>query len=303
MENSPKKQETLSDFAIFILSHENPDCVFTARSLKKYGYTGNWYIVLDTDDKTYDKYVENFGKDRIVLFDKKEVAKTVDRMDNGKGYTSVVFARNACFQIARELDYTYFMECDDDYYEFEFRYEDEGHLRVLYPTKLDLVMECLLDYYKSIPQMKTLCIAQNGDFLGGVQSSHWRAKFMRKAMNTFICSVDREFKFMGWLNEDVNTYCLEGSRGELFATIMDFSIAQIDTQTRDRGFKADGLAKTYTGSGTYRKSFYTILCCPSFVKIGIIGNNHARIHHNVQWENAVPKIISDKYKKSKEERV
>ena len=121
MANLHRKQGTLTDFAIFILSHENPDCVFTAGSLRKYGYTGDWYIVLDTDDTTYDKYVENFGVDRIVRFDKKEIAKTTDRMDSGTNYTSAVFARNACFQIARDLGYQYFMECDDDYYEFEFR--------------------------------------------------------------------------------------------------------------------------------------------------------------------------------------
>ena len=292
-------QKTLNDFVVLILSHHNSDLILTVDTLKKYGYTGAWYIVLGTDDDTYDKYVERFGADKIVTFDKEEVAKTFDRMDSEPSMKSVTYARNACFDIARKLGFTYFMELDDDYYEFQFRYDDNGALRTLYPTNLDLVFECLLDYYKSIPTMKTLCMAQNGDFLGGTESSHFRARCMRKAMNSFICSVDRPFKFIGRLNEDVNTYCLLGSRGELFLTIMDVSINQNDTQQKNRrgGMKKGGLIGAYQGDGTYCKSFYTVMCSPSFCKIGIIGNNHARIHHNVNWKNAVPKIISSKYKK------
>lgn len=302
MENSPKKRGILDDFVIFVLSHANPDNVLTAASLHKYGYTGAWFILLDTDDDTIDQYIARFGADRIVTFDKSEVAKTFDRMDNDTTMNTVVYARNACFAKARELGFTYFMECDDDYYEFQFRYDDgTGCLRALYPTKLDMVLEALLAYYMDVPMMKTLCMAQNGDFLGGVggSGSHYRARFMRKAMNTFICSVDRPFTFIGWLNEDVNTYCLNGSRGDLFCTVMDVNINQTDTQQKKRN--EVGLTAAYTGDGTYRKSFYTVLCCPSFVRIGIIGNNHARIHHHVSWNNAVPKIISGFYKKGAED--
>ena len=294
METSQRKQKTLPDFCIFILSHGNPDYVLTVKSLQKYGYTGDWYIILDDEDKSYDAYAKRFGADKIVTFSKSEIAKTFDRMDNDTIMNTAVFARNACFEKARELGYIYFMEFDDDYYEFQFRYEEDGHLRALFPTCLDVVFESLLEYYISIPTMKTLCMAQNGDFLGGIDGSHFKARYMRKAMNSFLCSVARPFTFVGYLNEDVNTYCLNGSRGELFATIMDVSINQTDTQQKER---ENGLTNPYVGDGTYRKSFYSILCCPSFVKIGIIGNNHARIHHNVDWKHAVPCIISDRYRK------
>lgn len=294
MEHLQRKPEILNDFCIFILSHNNADNVLTAQSLKKYGYTGAWYIVLDDEDVSYPEYVQTFGKEKVLRFNKDAVAETFDRMDNETDKNTVVYARNACFTLAKECGYTYFMELDDDYYEFQFRYAEDDHLRALFPTNLDVVFEALLEYYISIPRMKTLCIAQNGDFLGGTDGSHFKARFMRKAMNTFLCSVERPFTFVGYLNEDVNTYCLCGSRGDIFATIMDVSINQTDTQQKDRD---NGLTGAYVGDGTYRKSFYTVMCCPSFVKIGIIGNNHARIHHNVDWKHAVPKIISSCFKK------
>lgn len=293
----PKKQK-IYDCVIFILSHTNPDGVLTVKALEKYGYTGRWYILLDDEDPTIERYVANYGEENVLTFNKDEVAKTFDRMDNETATNTAVYARNACFDVAKKLGYKYFMEYDDDYYEFQFRYNEDGHLRALFPTDLDLVFECLLDYYISVPTMKTLCIAQNGDFLGGTDGSHFKARWMRKAMNTFICSVDRPFTFVGWLNEDVNTYCIGGQRGDLFCTVMDVSINQTDTQQK---VHSNGLTGPYVGDGTYRKSFYTVMCCPSFTKIGIIGNNHARIHHNVMWANAVPKIISEKYRRKNNE--
>ena len=291
--------ETMNDFIVFIISHNNADLILTVDTLNKYGYTGDWAIVLGDDEPMYKEYVARFGADKVVQFKKAKVSPTFDHMDNEASMNSATYARNECFNIARQWGYTYFMVLDDDYYEFQFRYAEEGKLKTLYPTSLDVVFEALLDYFISVPEMKTLCVAQNGDFLGGVEGSHFKARCMRKAMNSFICSVDRPFTFVGRLNEDVNTYCLFGSRGDLFLTIMDVSINQNDTQQKNRrgGMRKGGLITPYTADGTYCKSFYTVMCCPSFCKIGIIGNNHARIHHSIKWENAVPKIISDKYRK------
>ena len=41
------------------------------------------------------------------------------------------------------------------------------------------------------------------------------------------------------------------------------------------------------------------MCAPSCVKVGMMGENHRRIHHSIDWKYAVPKILSDKYKKEK----
>ena len=49
---------------------------------------------------------------------------------------------------------------------------------------------------------------------------------MRKAMNSFICSVDRPFQFVGRINEDVNTYVLLGSRG-VFLSILQIGLDQL----------------------------------------------------------------------------
>lgn len=77
-------------------------------------------------------------------------------------------------------------------------------------------------------------------------------------------------------------------------TYTDVVITQIQTQ-KQKG----GMSEQYLDSGTYLKSFYSVMCCPSCVTINMMGGKKdtMRLHHNVSWNNCTPKIISDKYKK------
>lgn len=291
MENS-----LLNNFAVFIICHEKPDDCKTYKALKKYGYTkDNWYIVLDDEDRCIQAYKDNFGESHVLLFSKEEMSKEFDEMDNDTDRRCIVYARNACFHLARKLGVKYFIELDDDYIEFQYRFGEDEKLKLVYPVNLDKAFEYTLEYFDSTKTITTIAFAQGGDFIGGLHGSNYEKGFLRKAMNSFICDVDRPFTFNGRINEDVNTYCLEGSRGTLFCTVVDLMVNQVDTQTKGKG----GMASLYEGTGTYRKSFYTVMCCPSFVKIKVMGDGHYRIHHLINWENAVPKIISEKYKKER----
>ena len=60
------------------------------------------------------------------------------------------------------------------------------------------------EYYKKIPAL-TIAFAQNGDFIGGIDNGKDLYRFnKRKCMNSFFCSTERRFWFLGQLNEDVN---------------------------------------------------------------------------------------------------
>ena len=97
-------------------------------------------------------------------------------------------------------------------------------------------------------------MAQGGDFIGGKKNQNAKPKLMRKAMNTFICSIDRPFKFVGRLNEDVTTYVKLGSIGILFVTITNLMVNQQVHQS-----KKGGLTGVYKDNGTYVKSFFSVL--------------------------------------------
>jgi hypothetical protein len=66
------------DFCIFILTHGRPDKVITYKTLQKSGYTGKIYFIVDNEDKSLEKYKTNFGEDKIIFFDKKEMADKID---------------------------------------------------------------------------------------------------------------------------------------------------------------------------------------------------------------------------------
>ena len=115
---------------------------------------------------------------------------------------------------------------------------------------------------------------------------------MKKVMNSFFCRTDRPFKFYGKINEDVNCYILDGSRGGLYLTLTEISLEQLQTQS-NKG----GLTDIYLNLGTYVKSFYSVICMPSCAKVALMGNCNMRLHHKIKWNNCVPKIINEKYKK------
>ena len=283
------------EFCVFILTHGRPDNVRTAKMLEKVGYTGPWYIVIDNEDATEGQYREKYG-DRVLQFDKPAIARRFDTGDNFDERRTVVYARNACFDLAEKLGCTYFLELDDDYTSIRYRYTQGNRLWGAYVKDFDAVVERVLDYYISSGAL-TLAFAQGGDFIGGKDSNNYKKGLLRKAMNTFFCSTKRRFDFVGRINEDVNTYTSLGSRGELILTITDLMITQEQTQK-----SSGGMTDVYLDSGTYLKSFYSVMYAPSCVDIRKMGETHKRLHHNVNWRYCVPQIISESRKKSAAER-
>lgn len=279
-------------FCMFILSHGRPDRIYTLKALENAGYTGDYFIVIDNEDKTADEYYERYGEDKVVMFDKMAVSKTFDTADNFDNRKTIVYARNACFDIAKEKGYTHFMELDDDYTAFAFRFNKKGEFKSSPVRNLDFVIERLIDFYEK-SGIDCLAFAQGGDFIGGAQGDLGNAlKIKRKAMNTLLCSTKRPFKFLGRINEDVNTYIRLGQLGKLFMTVNSISINQHQTQSNE-----GGMTDVYLESGTYLKSFYTIMYSPSSVTLAKMGNKNMRIHHKVKWRYSVPCILDESYKK------
>jgi len=104
--------------------------------------------------------------------------------------------------------------------------------------------------------------------------------------------IQEWFKFVGKLNEDVCTYTWLGSRGYLFLTIPFAMVKPAGTQSMK-----GGISDLYKKVGTYVKTFYAVMYMPSAVKVAVMTTSHARVHHKVYWENCVPQILSEKWKK------
>jgi len=283
------------DFCAFILTHGRPDRVHTYNSLVRAGYTGKIYIVIDDEDETGSQYRARFG-DSVLQFSKSEIAAQIDEGDNFGDRRAIIYARNACFNLAKQVGCRFFIQLDDDYTSFFYRAGRFGEPISMYIRKTaDGIFSAIIDYLDKIPAL-SIALSQGGDWLGGGLKKDDLRRSMRKAMNTFVCCVDRPFAFFGRINEDVNTYTTLGRRGDLFFTIMQAMIVQAPTQSSE-----GGMTGLYVDSGTYVKSFYSVMYSPSCVKIGALGDYrspHFRIHHKINWNRTVPKIISESFRKN-----
>lgn len=277
------------DFAVFILTHGRPGRVVTLDTLRRCGYTGRWYMVVDNEDDSVDEYRERYGSDRVIVFDKELEAKLTDSMDTSENRGVIVYARNVCFRLASELGLTYFLELDDDYKWMEHRYIEDGRLKSVEVADADGLFEAYCEFLR-VSEAQSVAMAQGGDFIGGAMSNNFRSGCLRKAMNTFFCMTERPFRFVGRVNEDVNTYVGLGQTGMLFLTAVGANIVQLPTQSN-----AGGMTGEYLSSGTYVKSFYTVMIAPSCVRVKTMGNKHRRMHHHIDWRYAVPKIVSGRH--------
>lgn len=277
------------DFAVFILTHGRPDNIKTLRALKMGNYTGRLYIVIDNEDDTEDEYRRLYG-DKVIQFDKLEMSKKFDTADLSEDRRAIVYARNACFDLAEQLGLEYFLELDDDYTDFEYRWPEGGKLMIKSIIKLDVLFSAMVEFLESSGAL-SVALAQGGDLIGGA-NRFFRSGLSRKAMNTFFCKTSRRFWFVGRVNEDVNTYTSIGNRGGLFFTVTNVQIVQKQTQSQ-----GGGMSGLYLDSGTYVKSFYSVIFSPQAVRVAEMGAHHRRMHHRVNWNACTPKILSDRYRK------
>lgn len=280
------------DFAVFIMVHGRPDQMWTLGTMRKHGYTGKIYFVGDDLDATREGYEEVYG-DSFIVFDKEEAAELWDSGDNSGDLRSTLYSANTIPKLAKERGLSYYMIVCDDYTYFNHNFDDSGryYTSPMPVSNLDAVIEEMIRFYDDT-NILTIAMSQGGDFIGGAESSKAYPHLIRKAMNTFLCHVDNPIRFMGRLNEDVTTYVNLGRRGEIFFTLTDVAMKQKRTQS-----VSGGLTEVYVDAGTYVKSFFSVMYNPSCVKISMMGDKNPRIHHQVSWKHAVPKIVREDLRK------
>ena len=299
------------DYFILILSHKRAEFLKekTWAMLNKKNSTAKRIVLLSDDDPTIDEYRKIFGSDNVVIFNKEESERKfhIDLIDcyhkendNKKG---TVWARNTQYDVARKLGYRYFIVMDDDYTDVNVRkllYKKNGKPYLPLVTYLlgnddgmsifDRVCLNYFDILNSSPWLYIVSFAQTGDYPGGWHTTMVREEYRFKSMNVFFCDTEKEVRFYGRMNDDVSSYVLNGSRGQLSLTLHGPVVSQTTTQAAK-----EGMTDIYKAFGTYVKSLYTCIQNPSSCKIGVLGNTFPRIHHNIFWKYAIPCVLDDKY--------
>lgn len=152
-------------FAVFILSHGRANNVITIKTLREIGYTGKIYIIIDNEDNQEEDYRKLKDIEDVIVFDKEQEMKYTDTADNFKDHRLVVYARNKCHDIAKELGLKYFLELDDDYTGFGIRYNNNGKLSRKNIKEADKLFDAFIDFLEKSNAL-TVAFAQGGDYIG-----------------------------------------------------------------------------------------------------------------------------------------
>lgn len=303
------------EYCFFILSYKRAKFCHdnTFRLINSFRHSGKIFIVCSDDDSTIDEYIEIFGNQNVLIFNKERIQNIydIDVMDcfNYEKKIGILWARNAVYEFARNLGYEHFIVLDDDYDSLHLKMiKYKGNKTILKEIRnifnimdFDTVASLMFDLLDSQPFISVVAFAQNGDFIGGSENRFVLEGYKFKAMNWFFHSTKKITRYIGRINEDVNRYLYNNNTGRLSLSISDISLHQFMTQNAD-----NGMTDIYKKMGTYIKSFYSVMMNPSCCSIALIGNTYnkfnvfetMRIHHQIKFKYNVPKILNEKYSKT-----
>lgn len=279
-------------FAIFICSHGRPECI-TVKALRKAGYTGDIYIVLDNEDDTVQQYLHHCRNNTHVIYFNKQ--SYVDHMDIGvspkKAKRKVIlYAKQACETFADALELDVFGIADDDFLGFRYRYEEAGKLRSATVSKdLDTVFE----NYSQFILDNWLCmtsVATNQMFMGGALTPE-RINEFRVPYSFVFRNAHIPFEWKSELFEDVISATLKTQEGFF---MMQMPFMQLNLKPLYAGANG-GMTDAYKSVDFIKKLFPVVQYLPSCTKIATTASS---VSYRLMRDNAFPKLISGKYQKS-----
>jgi len=276
------------NFCIFILTYWRPNNVVTIKTLKKSWYTWDLYLICSDDDDSLEEYKKNYPW-QVIVFHKDD--KYWNTMDVWWNKQIVLYARNINFKIAKELWYKYFQQLDDDYVQFKyvkcFNINWKNKKKLVKIQNYDEIVEIFLEFLK-ISKIKSVCFSQFWDYIWW-DYSIWKYCYrLRKIMNSFFFKTDVPVEFLWRINEDVNLYISQWIIWDLFFTIPQISLQQQVTQQNKKW-----LTDVYKDLWTFVKSFYTVMLSPSSVKVSGMWVTNYRFHHQINWNNTIPCLITN----------
>lgn len=279
-----------NDFAVFICTHGRPDNQLTLRTLLNSGYTGRWYLVVDDTDATIQSYIDNYGSEHILVFNKNHYINSVDVGTNSPPYACILYAKNAVEDMAIKFALSSFLVCDDDIYNLRYRYADQDKLKSLSLTcNIDDVITSYIDFILTA-NLTAVSFSGATVFFGGKlvfeNVDKWRIPFTMVFRNcAFACTWRSSF------SEDIITGLQLAKSGN-----MCYSLPFVQFSTVAVGGGVGGMQTTYKSMSDVKRAFYSVMYEPSCAKIGNIRNKYLPTYYK---NNAFPKLVSHTYKKEK----
>lgn len=279
-----------NDFAVFILTHGRAKQQKTLKMLKKCGYTGKYYLIVDNLDAQLEEYKKLYGE-HVIVFDKDEAWKITDTFHNSKMLKAVVFPRNVVFPIAREQNIKFFAMCDDDLTRLAYKIQKKGKMQTTKITKnIDVILDAYVRYADEA-KMTVLGMCEDGIFVGGINQIV-KDGYTPSIGKFMLFRTDDEVKYRGLYYEDNIASFDIPLQGRLSFSPTFISVtSQTDVKKSTEGGMHDAYEETAEG---YVCSFMVLMAHPSGIRVRR-DRKKWKIRKSVK--NLRPMLINEKYKK------
>ena len=279
-------------FAVFILTHGRPHNQLTVKSLQDVGYTGEWYLVVDDQDDTFDEYVTEWGADRVIVFHKDHFIKHTDTGLSVPVPKFAVFARNAIEFIAHSMGYKTFMMLDDDITKLRIRLPEGDSLKSFQINgQFDAIIESSVNY---VLECDIACMGLGfcNLYIGGVENFNKENPRQRLCAEAFIRNTSHPILWRLNMVEDLITSIDAAMRGEVW-----FQFLPIQCEIKmSEGVVDGGNSDVYRQLGMYRISFMPVIAYPSSNAVRLGKKSWAS---TTSPDKCIPKIISSRYRKER----
>lgn len=210
-----------NDFAIFIITYKRPDKQLTYTALKNCGYTGKIYFIVDNTDDTIQQYIDNYGVENIIVFDKNHYMNSseYDNCINKGVFATAVYARRAVEDIAAALKLPFFAVVDDDIKTFVIRYPSDGKLIGVKIDNFDLILSAYIDVLDT-NNIASVGFGNARSYFGGANAfSPSRLTDRILITNFYLRKSAIPVKWVSWTLEDDITVLLSSKVGNLWLSI------------------------------------------------------------------------------------
>lgn len=279
------------DFAVFICTHGRPDKQLTLDYLLSAGYTGKYYLVLDDQDETIQQYIDNYGPEHLLVFDKNHYINTTEVGSNNPPFKCIVYAKNAVEDIARDMNLSAFMVSDDDNLKLRYRYPEKDKLKTLdVKHNLDSVFEAYIDVMLESHMTATAFGFAQFYFAGSGSFSPERFQKLRVPYNMVFRNASIPIKWKSAFGEDIVTALMYEKTGQFWTAL---PYVQIETEPVGKAVSG-GMASTYQSMNSMKLAMYDFMFLPTATRPYYY---KGKFMASIKREQAFPKLISSSYRK------
>ena len=280
-----------SDFAVMICSHGRAETLTTYDMLRRQGYTGKIIVVIDDEDDQRDAYESRF--EWVEVFCKEEYYKSSDGVIQGK-QKGILYARNACYDIAVRNGLKFFTEFDDDFSGIDCRYFDGEKLKSYKVENLDELFTQILDMFEH-EKVVSVSLLTQGDYIGGGPNAKGIAGVTRICNQAFFLMTERRIDFISSMNEDMCSALTYGMRGRLF---LGLNGTMLEAEPIANNKMGNGMTEFYKKLAPFARAFTAVIVRPDCALSEPVDKKDSFRIKVKTWDIAVPKILNERYKKN-----